>query len=277
MKYLKSYTAMLLITCFITFSSSAFATNQTSTISAQAVLSENTGKLLLNNDFSPLSMSSLDTSKINVVLNGSILSFDVNPINDSGRILLPVRGIFEAFGLEVNWDANTRIITATNDTNTVVMQVGVKEFSVNGAVISLDVPAKIIKGRTLVPVRAIAEGLGMSTDWNEAVSTVFLNSGNVSQYYSNGALEYCGQLDDKGLRNGYGKEYAANGKLIYSGQWVSSMRSGIGMFTWEDADIYAGDFANDEPNGYGILKHADIGTYYGNYLNGLRMSTPELN
>ena len=270
MKHIKVSIVVLVISCFIIFSVSNANASQPSNNNTKVVLSEQTSRLLSNENFLPLNIRSLDTSKINVVLNGKVLSFDVNPINDSGRILLPVRGIFEAFGLQVDWDANTSTITATNDNNTVIMQVGAKEFSVNGSNISLDVPAKVIKGRTLVPVRAISEGLGMSADWNETVSAVFLNSGNVSQYYSNGVLEYCGQLDKKGLRTGYGKEYAANGKLIYSGQWLSDVRSGIGTFTWQDSDKYEGEFANGEPNGYGIFTHSGAGTYYGNYLNGIR-------
>jgi hypothetical protein len=43
---------------------------------------------------------------------------------------------------------------------------------VNGAELKSDVPAQIINGRTMVPIRAIAENFGKKVDWNESKRTV---------------------------------------------------------------------------------------------------------
>ncbi|WNC15327.1 N-acetylmuramoyl-L-alanine amidase family protein [Brevibacillus brevis] len=57
-----------------------------------------------------------------------------------------------------------------------------REESVNlmigGQAVSPEVPPVIKSGRTLVPVRVIAEGLGANVDWNEAARTATISRGN---------------------------------------------------------------------------------------------------
>ncbi len=272
MKYNKHSPAVVafIIACFTILSAcSANASQATVSNAAGASPAVQLSNVSVDG-FSPLNMDNLDRSKINVVLNGKQLAFDVQPIMDSGRILVPIRNIFESVGMAIKWDVNTQTVTASNGTNTIVMKVGAMTFSVNGADISLDVPAKVISGRTMVPVRAITEGLGMSADWNNSASVVFINGANTSLYYSDGKLEYYGQKSNDGKRNGFGKEYAESGELIYAGQWVADVRNGIGKFTWEDSETYEGEFADGQPNGYGVFTHPGVGTYYGNYLDGKR-------
>jgi len=42
----------------------------------------------------------------------------------------------------------------------------------NGQNITLDVPAQLIGGRTLVPTRAVAESFGAEVGWEREASTV---------------------------------------------------------------------------------------------------------
>ncbi|WP_338553534.1 CotH kinase family protein [Paenibacillus sp. KS-LC4] len=114
---------------------------------------------------------------ISVLLNGSKVSFDnQEPVNQSGRVLVPLRGIFEAFGAEVKWDAATKKITAVKDDRTVTLTIGSTTAYVNGTAVTLDVPASVVNGRTLVPVRFISEGLDMDAAWDAATATVRIAS-----------------------------------------------------------------------------------------------------
>ncbi|ANY66819.1 hypothetical protein BBD42_10350 [Paenibacillus sp. BIHB 4019] len=114
---------------------------------------------------------------ISVLLNGSKVSFDKQePVNQSGRVLVPLRGIFEAFGAEVKWDAATKKITAVKDDRTVTLTIGSTTAYVNGTAVTLDVPASVVNGRTLVPVRFISEGLDMDAAWDAATATVKITS-----------------------------------------------------------------------------------------------------
>ena len=42
---------------------------------------------------------------IQVQMNGEMLEFSVQPVQIGGRTMVPLRGIFEALGAKVNWDA----------------------------------------------------------------------------------------------------------------------------------------------------------------------------
>lgn len=47
---------------------------------------------------------------------------------------------------------------------------------VNGLEVTCDVPAIVVDGRTLVPLRIVAEALGVEVDWNSSNKTVYINS-----------------------------------------------------------------------------------------------------
>ena len=55
-----------------------------------------------------------------------------------------------------------------------------KEIVKNGEKSELDVPAQIVEGRTLVPLRAIFEALGASVEWNGETSTVTSAKGDTN-------------------------------------------------------------------------------------------------
>lgn len=111
---------------------------------------------------------------IKVVLNGEQLKFDRLPITENGRTLVPLRVIFEAMGATVDWDGVTQTVTAVKGNTTVKMQIGNSIMIKNGEKIALDVPPKIINGRTLVPVRAVAESFGAKVDWDGETKTVII-------------------------------------------------------------------------------------------------------
>lgn len=110
-----------------------------------------------------------------VFLDGKQLSFDVPPTLDNGRTLVPLRGIFEALGAEVQWDGATQTVTATKGNTTIKLTVGGQAYK-NGQPITLDVPAKIINGRTLVPLRFVSEALGASVKWDGSTQTITIAS-----------------------------------------------------------------------------------------------------
>ena len=114
------------------------------------------------------------TKNIIVTLNGVVIAFDQPPIIENGRTLVPLRAIFEAMGADVDWNQSTQTVTAVRGEVTVSLTIGSNVLIKNGTNITLDVPAKIVNGRTLVPVRAIAESFGASVNWNANTRTVII-------------------------------------------------------------------------------------------------------
>lgn len=103
---------------------------------------------------------------VKVLLDGTELTFDVPPQIIEGRTLVPLRVIFEAMGATVDWNSETRTVTAVNDDTTIKMTVDSEKMYVGSEEITLDVPAMIIDDRTLVPARAVAEGFGAEVEWD---------------------------------------------------------------------------------------------------------------
>lgn len=116
---------------------------------------------------------------INVTVDGEQVQFDVPPMIDNGRTLVPLRAIFERLGAEIAWDGATKTITATKDSTDVVLQIGNSTANVNGVNIELDVPAKIVNGRTLVPVRFVSEAMGSVVGWNGTTKTVEIREASI--------------------------------------------------------------------------------------------------
>lgn len=113
-------------------------------------------------------------SGIKVVLDGKTLDFDVPPIIQEGRTLVPMRAIFEKLGYTVEWDGENRAIKATDGKNTINMYIDFYTFWRNGEALPTDVAPCIVDGRTLVPVRVVSEASGCSVQWNEVTQTVFI-------------------------------------------------------------------------------------------------------
>ena len=102
---------------------------------------------------------------ISVYLNGKKLAFDVQPQIINGRTMVPMRKIFEELGTVVGWNNNTRTAVAVRKGDVVRIGIGGQYMTCNGEQKLLDSPAVVISGRTLVPVRAIAESLNCDVEW----------------------------------------------------------------------------------------------------------------
>ncbi len=118
---------------------------------------------------------------IRVYVDGRLVTFDVPPTLSEGRVLVPLRGIFEQLGATVDYDAPTQHIVAIRGAQTVALTVGSRQAMVNGAPQLLDVPANTINGRTMVPLRFISEALGASVQWLAASQTILIGSPGAAQ------------------------------------------------------------------------------------------------
>ena len=114
--------------------------------------------------------------QVKVLVNGTALTFDQPPIIENGRTLVPLRAIFEALGATVDWEQTTQTVTAVRGNDTVTLRIGSNILNRNGEQITLDVPAQIVGGRTLVPARAVAESFGAEVGWEQSTQTVTITT-----------------------------------------------------------------------------------------------------
>lgn len=125
-------------------------------------------------------------SDVTVTINGVPVEFDQPPIIQNGRTLVPVRAVFEAMGCDVQYypghegfyDAYVIISDISRWINISIGSTEVKVSScdpndnLDNTTWNSDVPAQIINGRTVVPVRVLSEALGYNVQWDGNTRTV---------------------------------------------------------------------------------------------------------
>ena len=116
------------------------------------------------------------SNDITVTYDGENISFDVQPEIVDDRVMVPMRTIFETFGAKVKWDSDTQTITAKKKSKTIQMTIGSSDMTKNDETYSFDVSPIIENGRTLVPIRAISDMLGLDVEWNEKNNTVTITT-----------------------------------------------------------------------------------------------------
>ncbi|MFD1177608.1 stalk domain-containing protein [Paenibacillus puldeungensis] len=115
-------------------------------------------------------------STIAVYLDGKLLQPETEPLNVSGTVLVPMRGLFEALGAKLSWNRDSKTVTAAKAGTTLIYRIGEPSAQLNGQALPLSVPGQIVGGYTMVPLRFVSEALGSSVDWDAAAKTVRITS-----------------------------------------------------------------------------------------------------
>ncbi len=127
-----------------------------------------------------LSCNSAFASENDVIVNldGEELAFDVNPIIENGRTMVPFRKIFEELGCSVSYlnDEDGMLVSAWHGSDLIRLRIGEYSMTVNGETKELEVAPEIIDSRTLVPLRAVSEALECNVKWNGDTRTVDIAS-----------------------------------------------------------------------------------------------------
>lgn len=115
-----------------------------------------------------------ERARFRIMVNGASL-LDQPPVIKEGRVLVPVRALTTAFGASVNYDAETKTVTVVKGETTLVLRLGDLTVTVNGEPYELDVPPVSVNGRTVVPLRFIAEAMGLNVSYDPDNGTVEVN------------------------------------------------------------------------------------------------------
>ena len=120
---------------------------------------------------------------LNIFLNGRAVETDASLFTENGRTMVPFRFINEALGAEVGWDNKNNQVTATSYNGVIIrLKIGETDMFVTKdgkqSVIHMDAAAMIKNDRTFIPVRYVAEALGLKIGWDQQTLTVLLTSGN---------------------------------------------------------------------------------------------------
>lgn len=129
-------------------------------------------------------ISEASSAEIRLWIDGNYVSTDAEPVIENGRTLVPVRVIAEQMGYDVKWDNETQtvIISANGETSQgkiINLKIGDKTahlLNPEGEA-ELEAAPSIINGRTMVPVRFVAEQFGKKVSWDNSTRTVAIGDG----------------------------------------------------------------------------------------------------
>jgi hypothetical protein len=114
-------------------------------------------------------------------VDGVSRTIDVAPQIVEGRTLLPIKWVAEPLGAAVTWNAADRKVTITLNGTTLELWIGKSQARVDGVAVPIDssnakVVPLIVSGRTMLPVRFVAEQLGADVQWEASTKTITIAS-----------------------------------------------------------------------------------------------------
>lgn len=124
---------------------------------------------------------------VRLVVDGKVLTPPVPAVNLYGSTLVPIRAVFEALGETVEWDGehgsayvmsyaqNWYPLPPWGGDPATFRGFDVVHVWVNGHWLSPSVPAVNFHDRTLAPVRAVAEAIGLRVTWDAATWTAHID------------------------------------------------------------------------------------------------------
>ena len=119
----------------------------------------------------------MDYAGAKIRVNDKLVEFQNQyPIIENDRTLIPIRGLLETLGAKVEWDHDNYNAIADKDGVRVVLPIGSSTAYVNGEARTLDVPAELRNGRTMVPLRFILQSFGIEIEWEQETRTVYINT-----------------------------------------------------------------------------------------------------
>jgi len=105
---------------------------------------------------------------VNIYVQGQLISIpDQKPFLEkkSGRTYVPIRFVSEALGAKVDWLKGEQKIVITDGSKSISLTIGSTKVVVGGKAQTIDAPAKLMNGRTMVPLRFISQVLGQEVNW----------------------------------------------------------------------------------------------------------------
>jgi DNA-binding beta-propeller fold protein YncE len=129
----------------------------------------------------------LQIGNTTILINSKEARLDAAPFIDkvSGRTLVPIRAIVEAIDGKIGWEATEQKVTIEKDALMIELWIGKPMAKIDGKEVKIDpdkpVTPLIVKGRTFLPLRFVAENLGFKVEWDGATQTITLTYPDLSK------------------------------------------------------------------------------------------------
>lgn len=122
-----------------------------------------------------------DYPSISLYVNNKQIETKVmEPVSIDGRVLVPAREVFEPLGADVQWDPSAKTVLIDYKDITMILTANKTDVRLNEEIVQLDVPAKIINDKVMIPIRFVSETLGFDVTWIGSTYSVYINDGSVT-------------------------------------------------------------------------------------------------
>ncbi len=117
----------------------------------------------------------------NIITDNKDMKFDTPPVIKEGRILIPVRAITRGMKADLKWEQEEKKVIINKDDIEIVLYIDKATALIDGEEIELDVPASLYNSSTYVPLRFIAENLGLKVDYDEDDDSIIIEDEEVEE------------------------------------------------------------------------------------------------
>jgi len=118
------------------------------------------------------------TRDITIVINGESINIptDRQPVIINNRALVPLYPTFELLGYSIELRELSRNVILSRPENTVLIGIGgdAITFTSNGDPVATEVPAQLINGHIMIPLRAVSESSELTVQWHSESSTIYI-------------------------------------------------------------------------------------------------------
>lgn len=183
---------------------------------------------------------------ITIVVNGDLLHIGAAPQVQNGRVLLPLRELFDALGIAVTRSGST--ITAQLPTGPVRITVGSKTVTVNERVVELETPVVNSNGTAYAPLQLLVAAFGAQATYDQRGAKVEIVSAYVGRSGDAEQERVGGGSDVQGVVSAVDRDSSPPSITVVHGgtSRTISLNSGAKIWT-EDVTIHAqlrGTFAD---------------------------------
>ncbi len=114
-----------------------------------------------------------------VRVNGELICFDdqfplLETVDGKTYTMIPIRAVSETLDADVKWNGKNQTVTIKKDGEEMILYIDSDTALIDGEETELDMPARIINDRTMVPLRFVMEAFDIEVDWDGETRTVII-------------------------------------------------------------------------------------------------------
>ena len=124
----------------------------------------------------PLSSTFAQSSEVKILLENQLLETVIPSVIENDRLFVSARNIIEALGGRITWFPALKLMTININDRTARLVIDEPSLEIDKKVIPLEIPARIIDNRVMIPLEVINIITEVDIKWEKQTKTLFINA-----------------------------------------------------------------------------------------------------